>query len=37
MSKTCDQIIELQPTLVQLSLMAYKPWVSKYQIKMVEE
>ena len=37
MSKTCDQIIELKPTLVQLSLMAYKPWVSKYQIKMVEE
>ncbi len=37
MSKTCDQILELKPTLVQLSLMAYKPWVSKYQIKMVEE
>ena len=37
MSKTCDQIIELQPTLVQLSLMAYKPWVAKYQIKMVAE
>ena len=37
MAKTCDQIIELQPTLVQLSLMAYKPWVAKYQIKMVAE
>ena len=37
MSKTCDQIIELQPTLVQLSLMAYKPWVAKYQIKMLAE
>ena len=37
MAKTCDQIIDLQPTLVQLSLMAYKPWVAKYQIKMVEE
>ena len=37
MAKTCDQIVELQPTLVQLSLMAYKPWVAKYQIKMVAE
>ena len=36
-SKTCDQIIELEPTLIQLSLMAYKPWVAKYQIKMVAE
>jgi len=37
MAKTCDQIIELKPTLVQLSLMAYKPWVAKYQIKMLSE
>ena len=37
MAKTCDQIIELQPTLVQLSLMAYKPWVAKYQMKMLAE
>ena len=37
MSKTCDEIVRLKPTLVQLSLMAYKPWVSKYQIKMVDE
>lgn len=37
MSKTCDQIVELRPTLVQLSLMAYKPWVAKYQIKMLTE
>lgn len=37
MAKTCEQIIELQPTLVQLSLMAYKPWVAKYQIKMLAE
>jgi len=37
MSKTCDQIIKLQPTLVQLSLMAYKPWVAKYQIQMLAE
>ena len=29
MSKTCDEIIKLKPTLVQLSLMAYKPWVAK--------
>ena len=37
MEKTCDGVIKLRPTLVQLSLMAYKPWVSKYQIRMVEE
>jgi oxygen-independent coproporphyrinogen-3 oxidase len=37
MTKTCDQIVELQPTLVQLSLMAYKPWIAKYQIKMLAE
>ena len=37
MANTCDQIVELQPTLVQLSLMAYKPWVAKYQIKMLSE
>ena len=30
-------MIELRPTLVQLSLMAYKPWVAKYQIKMLED
>lgn len=37
MSETCDKIVELRPTLVQLSLMAYKPWVAKYQIRMLEE
>ena len=37
MEKTCDEILRLKPTLVQLSLMAYKPWVSKYQVKMVDE
>lgn len=37
MEKTCDEIVRLKPTLVQLSLMAYKPWVSKYQVKMVAE
>lgn len=37
MAKTCDQMVELRPTLVQLSLMAYKPWVAKYQIKMLTE
>ena len=37
MKKTCDGILNLKPTLVQLSLMAYKPWVAKYQIRMVEE
>ena len=35
--KTCDEIIRLKPTLVQLSLMAYKPWVAKYQVQMVAE
>ena len=37
MEKTCDQIIELKPTLVQTSLMAYKPWVNKASIRMVED
>jgi len=37
MEKTCDGILKLKPTLVQLSLMAYKPWVAKYQIRMLEE
>jgi oxygen-independent coproporphyrinogen III oxidase len=37
MAKTCDQLIEIHPTLVQLSLMAYKPWVAKYQLKMLDE
>jgi oxygen-independent coproporphyrinogen III oxidase len=37
MSKTCDEILRLKPTLVQLSLLAYKPWVAKYQIRMLEE
>lgn len=37
MAKTCDQIVELRPTLIQLSLMAYKPWVAKYQIKMLSD
>ena len=35
--KTCEEVINLKPTLVQLSLMAYKPWVAKYQIRMLEE
>jgi len=37
MAKTCDEIIKLRPTKIQLSLMAYKPWIAKYQIKMVIE
>ena len=37
MSKTCEEIIKLKPTLVQLSLMAYKPWVAKYQVQMLAE
>lgn len=34
---TCDGVIALKPTLVQLSLMAYKPWVAKYQMRMLAE
>ena len=37
MEKTCDEIIKIKPTLVQLSLMAYKPWVAKYQVNMLSE
>ena len=37
MRETCRGIIELSPTLVQLSLMAYKPWVAKYQVQMLAE
>ena len=37
MAKTCDQIIELKPTKVQTSLLAYKPWIAKAQIRKVEE
>ena len=37
MEKTCDQIVELKPTVVQTSLLAYKPWIAKHQIKMVAE
>jgi oxygen-independent coproporphyrinogen-3 oxidase len=37
MSRTCDEIVRLKPTLVQLSLMAYKPWVAKYQVQMLSE
>tara|TARA_B100002051_G_C16743259_1_gene645719 strand:+ start:731 stop:2197 length:1467 start_codon:yes stop_codon:yes gene_type:complete len=37
MEKTCDQIIKLKPTKVQTSLLAYKPWIAKAQIRMVEE
>ena len=36
MSATCDGIIALKPTLVQLST-AYKPWVAKYQMRMLAE
>ncbi len=37
MEKTCDEMIKIKPTLVQLSLMAYKPWVAKYQVNMLSE
>jgi len=37
MSKTCDELLKLKPTLIQLSLMAFKPWVAKYQVQMLSE
>lgn len=37
MEDTCDKIIKLKPTVVQTSLLAYKPWVNKASIRMVEE
>lgn len=37
MEDTCNKIIKLKPTVVQTSLMAYKPWVNKASIRMVEE
>ena len=37
MEDTCDKIVELKPTVVQTSLLAYKPWVNKASIRMVEE
>ena len=37
MHDTCDKIIKLKPTLVQTSLLAYKPWLNKASIRMVED
>ena len=37
MEDTCNKIIKLKPTVVQTSLLAYKPWVNKASIRMVEE
>lgn len=37
MRATCEGILKIKPTLVQLSLMAYKPWVAKQQLQMVAE
>tara|TARA_B100001123_G_C15339520_1_gene1034218 strand:+ start:5185 stop:6612 length:1428 start_codon:yes stop_codon:yes gene_type:complete len=37
MEKTMDKLIEIKPPQVQPMLLAYKPWVAKYQIKMVKE
>ncbi len=37
MEDTCDKIVQLKPTVVQTSLLAYKPWVNKASIRMVEE
>ena len=36
-SELCRQIIKLKPTLVQTSLLAYKPWLNKASIRMVED
>lgn len=37
MRKTCEELLKIRPTLVQLSLMAFKPWVAKYQVQMLAE
>ena len=37
MHDTCDKIIKLKPTVVQTSLLAYKPWLNKASIRMVED
>ena len=37
MEKTMDKVIELKPPQIQPMLLAYKPWVRKYQIKMVND
>ena len=37
MEKTMDKVIEIRPPQVQPMLLAYKPWVAKYQIKMVKD
>lgn len=37
MRKTCVELLNMRPTLIQLSLMAFKPWVAKYQVQMLAE
>ena len=37
MEKTMDKVIDLKPPQIQPMLLAYKPWVRKYQIKMVKD
>lgn len=37
MERTCRELVRLRPTLIQLSLMAFKPWVAKYQLQMLAE
>ena len=37
MEKTMDKLIEIKPPQVQPMLLAYKPWVAKYQIKMLKD
>ena len=35
--KTLDKVVEIQPPQVQPMLLHYKPWVRKYQIKMLRD
>ena len=37
MKKTIEKVIEIKPPQIQPMLLAYKPWVRKYQIKMVQK
>ena len=36
-NKTMDKVISLKPPQIQPMLLAYKPWVRKYQIRMVND
>mgnify|MGYP001204359709 FL=1 len=36
-NKTMDKVINLKPPQIQPMLLAYKPWVRKYQVRMVND